>query len=231
MTAPRTALITGASRGLGLELARALATRGWRLVIDARGAAALEGARRELGQHTEVVAISGDVTEESHRQALVEASGQSLELLVNNASELGPSPLPSLAAYPPAELEAVYRANVLAPLRLIQLALPRMAAGARILNLTSDAAVEAYEGWGGYGSSKAALDQLTRVLGAEHPELRVYAIDPGDMRTQMHQDAFPGEDISDRPEAKESVAALLELVEGERPSGRYRAADLAMAAA
>jgi NAD(P)-dependent dehydrogenase (short-subunit alcohol dehydrogenase family) len=231
MTEPRTALITGASRGLGLELARALAARGWRLVIDARGAGALDAAQGELGERTEVIAIAGDITEEYHRQALVEAAGRSLELLVNNASELGPSPLPALAAYPPAELEAVYRANVLAPLRLIQLALPRMPAGARILNLTSDAAVEGYEGWGGYGSSKAALDQLTRVLGAERPELRVYAIDPGDMRTQMHQDAFPGEDISDRPEARESVPALLELVEGERPSGRYRAADLAMAAA
>jgi NAD(P)-dependent dehydrogenase (short-subunit alcohol dehydrogenase family) len=231
MTEPRTALITGASRGLGLELARALAARGWRLVIDARGAGALDAAQGELGVRTEVIAIAGDITDEYHRQALVEAAGRSLELLVNNASELGPSPLPALAAYPPAELEAVYRANVLAPLRLIQLALPRMPAGARILNLTSDAAVEGYEGWGGYGSSKAALDQLTRVLGAERPELRVYAIDPGDMRTQMHQDAFPGEDISDRPEARESVPALLELVEGERPSGRYRAADLAMAAA
>jgi NAD(P)-dependent dehydrogenase (short-subunit alcohol dehydrogenase family) len=231
MTAPHTALITGGSRGLGLELARALAARGWRLVIDARGKGALDAAQGELGERTEVIAIAGDITEEDHRQALVEAAGRPLELLVNNASELGPSPLPALAAYPPAELEAVYRANVLAPLRLIQLALPRMPAGARILNLTSDAAVDGYEGWGGYGSSKAALDQLTRVLGAEQPELGVYAIDPGDMRTQMHQDAFPGEDISDRPEARDSVPALLELIEGERPSGRYRAADLAMAAA
>jgi NAD(P)-dependent dehydrogenase (short-subunit alcohol dehydrogenase family) len=230
MSAP-TALITGASRGLGLELARALARRGWRLVINARGAAALEVARVELAALNDVIAIPGDVTEEWHRQPLIEAAGRPLQLLVNNASDLGPTPLPALSAYPLAELEDVYRTNVLAPLRLMQLALPQMPAGGAILNLTSDAAVEAYEGWGGYGSSKAALDQLTAVLAAEHPRLRIYAVDPGDMRTKMHQDAFPGEDISDRPEARESVPALLELIGGERPSGRYRAADLAMAPA
>jgi NAD(P)-dependent dehydrogenase (short-subunit alcohol dehydrogenase family) len=139
---------------------------------------------------------------------------------------LGPSPQPPLAQYPLAELAQVYRVNALAPLALVQAALPRLARGARIVNVTSDAAVEAYEGWGGYGSSKAALEQLTRVLAAEHPELRVYAVDPGDMRTQMHQEAFPGEDISDRPPPEESVPGLLALLEGDLPSGRYRASEL-----
>jgi NAD(P)-dependent dehydrogenase (short-subunit alcohol dehydrogenase family) len=222
---PSTAIITGASRGLGLALARALAERGWRLVIDARELRAVPG---ELSGG-EVVALAGDVTDESHRRALVEAAGGRVDLLVNNASALGPSPLPGLAEHPLAELERVYRVNVLAPLRLIQLAVPLMPSGARILNVSSDAAVEAYEGWGGYGSSKAALDQLSRVLAAEHPELRVYAVDPGDMRTRMHQDAFPGEDISDRPLPEESVPGLLALVEGDLPSGRYAARELAPA--
>ena len=222
-----TAVITGASRGLGLELARALADRGWRLVIDARRAEELEAARGELAEVTEVIALAGDVCDEQHRGALIDAADGPLQLLVNNASELGPTPLPPLGAYPLEELERVYRTNVLAPLRLAQLALPRIPAGGRILNLTSDAAVEAYDGWGGYGSSKAALEQLSRVLAAEHPRLRVYAVDPGDMRTEMHQRAFPGEDISELPEPSESVPALLELIEGERPSGRYSVAELA----
>ena len=166
----------------------------------------------------------------AHRRALVEAADGRIDLLVNNASALGPSPLPALADYPLDALESVYRVNAVAPLALVQLALPLMPAGARILNVTSDAAVEAYEGWGGYGSSKAALEQLSRVLAAEHPELRVYAVDPGDMRTQMHQDAFPGEDISDRPLPEESVPGLLALIEGDLPSGRYAAAELAAAA-
>jgi NAD(P)-dependent dehydrogenase (short-subunit alcohol dehydrogenase family) len=220
-----TAIVTGASRGLGLALARALAERGWRLVIDARELRAVPG---ELSGG-DVVALAGDVTDESHRRALVEAAGGRVDLLVNNASALGPSPLPGLAEYPLDELERVYRVNVLAPLGLIQLAVPLMPSGARILNVSSDAAVEAYEGWGGYGSSKAALDQLSRVLAAEHPELRVYAVDPGDMRTGMHQDAFPGEDISDRPLPEESVPGLLALVEGDLPSGRYAARELAPA--
>jgi NAD(P)-dependent dehydrogenase (short-subunit alcohol dehydrogenase family) len=222
-----TALITGASRGLGLALARALAERGWRLVIDARGSEALVEARDQLIEATAVVAIAGDVGEESHRRALIDATGGRLELLVNNASVLGPSPQPKLADYPLAELERVYAVNVLAPLRLAQLALPVLEQGrGTVMNITSDAAVEAYEGWGGYGSSKAALEQLTAVLAAEHPGLSIYAVDPGDMRTQMHQEAFPGEDISDRPEPEESVPALLALIDGARPSGRYRAADL-----
>jgi NAD(P)-dependent dehydrogenase (short-subunit alcohol dehydrogenase family) len=226
-----TAIVTGASRGLGLALAGALADAGWRLAIDARGAPDLERAARELGRRAEVVALAGDVADPAHREALVAAAGERIDLLVNNASVLGPSPQPALDAYPLPELERVYRANALAPLALIQLALPRIPPGGRIVNVTSDAAAEAYPGWGGYGSAKAALERLTAVLAAERPELRVYAVDPGDMRTRMHQEAFPGEDISDRPPPAASVPALLELIEGDVPSGRYRAADLVRAAA
>jgi NAD(P)-dependent dehydrogenase (short-subunit alcohol dehydrogenase family) len=218
-----TAIVTGASRGLGLALSSALAERGWRLVIDARDRAALEAAAAGLPGATP---IPGDISDPSHRRALVEAAGGELDLLVNNASLLGPSPQPALADYPLDVLEDVYRVNVLAPLALVQLALPRLAAGARILNVTSDAAVEPYEGWGGYGSSKAALEQLTAILGAEHPGLRVYAVDPGDMNTRMHQEAFPGEDISDRPPPEERVPGLLALIEGDLPSGRYQAGAL-----
>jgi NAD(P)-dependent dehydrogenase (short-subunit alcohol dehydrogenase family) len=221
------AIITGASRGLGLALARALADRGWALVLDARGAVDLERATRELGAVTEVAAIPGDVADPDHRRALVQAAGDRVDLLVNNASVLGPSPQPALAHYPLAELERVYRVNVLAPLALVQLVLPRLPDGGRVVNVTSDAAVQPYEGWGGYGSAKSALDQLTAVLGAEHPSLRIYAVDPGDMRTQMHQEAFPGEDISDRPPAEDSVPGLLALIEEDLPSGRYEARELA----
>ena len=219
-------IVTGASRGLGLALARALAERGWRLVVDARGAEALADATGGLDG---VVGIPGDVADPKHRQALVEAAGAPIDLLVNNASLLGQSPQPALADYPLSELVRVYEVNLLAPLALVQLALPRLSPGAAILDVTSDAAVEPYEGWGGYGSSKAALEQLTAILAAEHPELRVYSVDPGDMRTQMHQDAFPGEDISDRPPPEDSVPALLALIDGTLPSGRYQAADLAAA--
>jgi len=226
-----TAIVTGASRGLGLSLARELAGRGWSLVVDARGAEALEAARLELARCTTVVAVAGDVAEEAHVRRLVEEAGRlgggRLEVLVNNASLLGPSPQPPLARYPLDVLAEVYRVNVLGPLRLTQLALPLLAAaGGRILNVTSDAAVEPYEGWGGYGSSKAALDQLSAVLAVEHPELRVYAVDPGDMRTQMHQEAFPDENISDRPPPERSVPGLLHLIEGDEKSGRYSARAL-----
>jgi NAD(P)-dependent dehydrogenase (short-subunit alcohol dehydrogenase family) len=219
-----TSIITGASRGLGLALARALAAEGHRLVIDARTPSELEAAARELGDR--VTAIAGDIADPAHRAALVAAAGERVDLLVNNASALGPSPQPALADYPLEVLERVLRVNVLAPLGLVQLALPRMAPGATILSITSDAAVEPYPGWGGYGASKAALEQLTAVLAAEHPELHVHAVDPGDMRTRMHQAAFPGEDISDRPEPEASVPGLLALIAGERPSGRWVARDL-----
>lgn len=225
------AIITGASRGLGLAVARALAVRRWALVIDARGAADLERVARELGQLTEVVALPGDVADDWHRGALVEAAGDRIDLLLNNASALGPSPQPALASYPLDVLERVYRVNLLAPLALTQLVLPRLASDGAIINVTSDASVEAYAGWGGYGSSKAALDQVSAVLAAEHPTLKIYAVDPGDMRTQMHQDAFPGEDISDRPPPEESVPGLLRLIEGDLPSGRYQAGDLTPAEA
>jgi NAD(P)-dependent dehydrogenase (short-subunit alcohol dehydrogenase family) len=224
-----TALITGASRGLGLALARALIRDDWKLVIDARGAADLEAVARELGQLGDVTALPGDVWDAAHRRALVNAGGDRIDLLVNNASTLGPSPQPPLSLYPPAELQRVFRVNVLAPLALIQLALAQIPEGGTIINVTSDAAVEAYEGWGGYGSSKAALEQISAVLGAENPDLHVYAVDPGDMRTQMHQDAFPGEDISDRPPPEESVPGFIALIDGQLPSGRYRVYDLVKA--
>jgi NAD(P)-dependent dehydrogenase (short-subunit alcohol dehydrogenase family) len=229
MTAPDSpvAIITGASRGLGLALARALGIRGWRLVVDARTAADLDAAAEEIGPAVRV--IPGDVSDPVHRRTLVAAASDlgRLDLLVNNASLLGPSPQPALADYPLEVLEDVYRVNVLAPLALIQLALPLLAdSRGRVVNITSDASVEAYEGWGGYGGAKAALDHLTAVLGVEQPDLRIYAVDPGDMNTRMHQEAFPGEDISDRPPPEASVPGVLELVEGDRPSGRYRAHDL-----
>jgi NAD(P)-dependent dehydrogenase (short-subunit alcohol dehydrogenase family) len=216
------ALITGASRGLGRALAGALAARGWRLVVDARApgslAAALPGA----------IVLAGDVTDPGHRAALAAAVDGPLDLLVNNASDLGPSPLPALADYPLTELRRVYETNVVAPLAVIQQLAPRLRpAGGTVLNISSDAAVEPYPGWGGYGSAKAALDQLTAILAAEESGLRVYAVDPGDMRTDMHQAAFPGEDISDRPEPAAVVPALLRLLDARPPSGRYRAADWA----
>jgi NAD(P)-dependent dehydrogenase (short-subunit alcohol dehydrogenase family) len=218
------AIVTGASRGLGLALTRALVDRSWRVVADARGRSELE---RVWTSTWDVVPVTGDIADAKHRLALVETAGNEIDLVVNNASTLGPSPLPPLAEYPLDELRRVYDVNVTGPLALVQLALPRLRANGRIVNVTSDAAVEAYEGWGGYGSSKAALEHLTAVLAAEHPELRIYAVDPGDMRTQMQQDAFAGEDISDRPPPEDSLPGLLELIEGSLPSGRYRAHDVA----
>jgi len=222
-----TAIVTGATRGLGFELTRALLREGRRVVIDARGARELGAAERELAELSDVVAVRGSVVDPAHRERLLAAAGAELDLLVNNASVLGPSPQPPLADYPVEVLEHVYRVNVIAPLALAQLVIPRLPEGGRILNVTSDAAVEPYPGWGGYGSSKAALEQLTAILAAEHPALRVYAVDPGDMNTRMHQQAYPGEDISDRPPPSRSVPGLLALIEGDLPSGRYSAAALA----
>lgn len=221
-----TALITGASQGLGLALTRAFAARGWNLVVDARDEALLREATRTLPA---AVAVAGDVTDPGHRETLAAAAEVfgPLDLLVNNASELGPSPLPKLACYPLDALRAVYETNVLAPLALTQLLLPALrAAGGTVVNISSDAAVEPYPGWGGYGPSKAALDHMSATLAVEEPELRVFAFDPGDMRTAMHQRAFPGEDISDRPAASTVVPAVLRLFDERPPSGRYRAADL-----
>jgi NAD(P)-dependent dehydrogenase (short-subunit alcohol dehydrogenase family) len=216
-------IITGASRGLGLALTRALAARGWTLVVDARDAAALEAA---VGGLEGVRAVAGDVTDPGHRSQLVAAAGGEIDLLVNNASALGPSPQPALVRYPLAELRRVLEVNLLAPLALVQEALPRLRAGAAVIDISSDAAVEPYPGWGGYGSSKAALDHLTAILGAEQPGLRVYAVDPGDMRTQLQQEAFPGEDISDRPLPATVVPTLVRLLHSRAPSGRYRAAEV-----
>jgi NAD(P)-dependent dehydrogenase (short-subunit alcohol dehydrogenase family) len=220
-----TAIVTGASRGLGLALARELDARGWHLVVDARGERDLLDATAGL---TRVTPIAGDLADPEHRATLIGAAGPHLDLLVNNASLLGPSPQPALADYPLDVLRRVYEVNVLAPLALVQLALPRLGPGAAIVNVTSDAGVEPYEGWGGYGSSKAALENWGAILAVEHHDLRVYTVDPGDMRTQMHQEAFPDEDISDRPPPEDSVPGLLALIEGAQPSGRYQARELAV---
>ena|SRR5215213_5963311 len=236
MTDRPVALITGASRGLGRALARSLAADGWHLVIDARGTAALEEAAAELraAGAASVDAVPGDVADAGHRRRLVDAAERRgrLDALVNNASVLGPSPQPALAAYPLDVLRSVYEVNTVAPLALTQAALPLLErSGGRVVDVTSDAAVEGYEGWGGYGSSKAALEQLNNVLAAEHPGLRVYRVDPGDLRTQLHAEAFPGEDISDRPEPEVAVPGLRRLLEGDLPSGRYRAQELGAEAA
>ena len=225
-----TALVTGASRGLGRALAAGLACEGFDLIIDARDAVTLDaaaGALRAAG--ATVTAVPGDITDPAHRAALLaaaQAAGR-LDLLVNNAGTLGASPLPALADYPPDELRAAFEANVIAPIALTQLVLPLLrASGGAVLNITSDAAVEAYTGWGGYGAAKAALEQASNVLAAEEPTLRVWWADPGDLRTDMHQLAFPGEDISDRPEPSSVVPAFVRLVTQRLPSGRYRAAHL-----
>jgi NAD(P)-dependent dehydrogenase (short-subunit alcohol dehydrogenase family) len=223
MNASRTVLITGASRGLGRALAQGLAQRGWNLILTARNPADLRVVRDELAQITHVAAIAGDVTDARHREVLaILARGHAgLDAVINNAGALGPSPQPSLLEYPLDVLESVYRANALAPLALIQALHAELKPGARIVNVTSDAAISAYAGWGGYGSSKAALEQLSAVLAAENPHLKVYSIDPGDMQTDMHQAAFPGEDISDRAEPHTRTPAFVQLLEGELPSGRY----------
>jgi NAD(P)-dependent dehydrogenase (short-subunit alcohol dehydrogenase family) len=221
-------VITGASQGLGRALAHELAGRGWALVLDARHEAALAEAVRELpgGPHP---AIAGDVADPAHRRDLAGVAAElgGARALVNNASTLGASPLPPLAELDPATYRRILEVNLVAPVALTAVLLPQLRRhDGVVVNLSSDASVEAYETWGGYGSSKAALDHATRVLAAEEPRLRVYAVDPGDIRTQMHQDAFPGEDISDRPEPTVAVPALVRLLEGSLPSGRYRAAEL-----
>lgn len=226
-TSQPTALITGASKGLGRALTLALADRGWRIVIDARTPAALAAV---AAGRPSVVPVPGDVTDPAHRIALRDAVADlgRLDLLVNNASDLGPSPLPVLGRYPIDDLRSVYETDVVAPLALTQLLLPALrAARGVIVNISSDAAVEAYPGWGGYGSAKAALDQVAAVLGAEEPDLAVYAVDPGDMRTDMHQAAFPDEDISDRPAPESVVPGLLRLLDDRPASGRYRASEWA----
>jgi NAD(P)-dependent dehydrogenase (short-subunit alcohol dehydrogenase family) len=227
------AIVTGASRGFGRAVTAALLDRGWTVVGDARRAYELEMTARELNS-ARLIALPGDVTDASHRDALVAAAigAGRLRLLVNNASRLGPSPQPALADYPASELWAVYHTNLFAPLALIQAALRALTdnAGA-IVNITSDAAVEPYPGWGGYGSSKAGFDQLSAVLAAEARGVAVYAFDPGDMRTEMHQAAFPGEDISDRADPESVVPALLRLLDTRPAAGRYRAADLMLSGA
>ncbi len=224
------AIVTGASRGLGAALAAGLAGAGWALVIDARHADELAAARARIAAVPDrVVAGPGDVTVAAHRADLVAAAVLlgGVDLLVNNAGILGPSPQPYLADYPPGWLRSVYEVNVVAPLALTQLALPALrAAGGAVVNVTSDAAVEPYPGWGGYGSAKAAVDQISRVLGAEEPGVRVWAVDPGDLRTRMHQEAFPGEDIGDRPLPETVVPGFLRLLATRPESGRYRLADL-----
>jgi NAD(P)-dependent dehydrogenase (short-subunit alcohol dehydrogenase family) len=224
----RTALITGASRGLGLALSRSLAARGWNLIITARDASRLRAVRDELAVVTHVAALAGDVIDPKHREALtVLARGHAgLDAIVNNAGLLGPSPQPALLSYPLETLVEVFLANVLAPLALLQELRRELRPGARVVNVTSDAGVNAYEGWGGYGASKAALEQLSAVLAVENPDLRVYWVDPGDMRTDMHQAAYPGQDISDRPLPETRVPGFITLLEGDLPSGRYVAGDL-----
>ena len=225
----KTALITGATRGLGLALARGLAARGWNLILTARDADRLRTVRNELAEITHVAALAGDVIDPAHRESLaILARGHAgLDAIINNAGALGPSPQPRLLDYPLEALVEVFLANVLAPLAIIQELRAELKPNARIINVTSDAAVNAYPGWGGYGASKAALEQLTSVLAVEQPDVRIYAVDPGDMRTDMHQAAYPGEDISDRPLPETKVPAFVAVLEGDLPSGRYVASELA----
>ena len=225
-TPSQTALITGASRGLGYTLARALAgAGGWNLIIDAREASSLETARLELSRTIKVIAIPGDISDPAHRGALGQVAEQmgGLDVLVNNAGILGPSPQPNLLDYPLDVLEEVYRVNVVAQLGVIQAVKDQLKPGARLLNITSDAGVEPYPGWGGYGSAKAAFEHLSAILAEENPQRKVYWVDPGDMRTQMQQEANPGEDISDRPLPESSIPGILQLLSGKLPSGRYQA--------
>lgn len=225
----RVAIVTGASQGLGFALARRLAELGYSLVIDARRPDRLAAAEAELSKLTQLVAVPGDVSDPEHRRRLVDAAAAlgPIDVLVNNASTLGASPLPTLDEIDADVLRTTFDTNVVAPVALYQLASSHLAPRAVIVNVTSDAAVEGYPGWGGYGATKAALEQVGRILAAERPDLRVLTVDPGDMRTEMHQDAFPGEDISDRPVPDSSVPGVIALIHGDQPSGRYSARDVA----
>jgi NAD(P)-dependent dehydrogenase (short-subunit alcohol dehydrogenase family) len=230
LTVPSVAVVTGISQGLGYEITRGLIDAGWHVVGNARHATALAGAVDDL-PGKQITAIPGDVTDPEHRRRLAAAARNAgpVRLLVHNASTLGPSPMPALADLAPAALRDILETNVIAPLVLTQLLLPDLrATGGQIVHITSDAGSEAYAGWGGYGAAKAALNQIGAVLAEEHPQLRVHVFDPGDMNTEMHQLAFPGEDISDRPAPATVVPAFLRLVSGRSPSGRYQVGDLAV---
>ena len=232
MSTSPVAVITGASQGLGFALATALADRGWDLVVDARRADRLDDAAGELRRRTDVTAVAGDVADPEHRAELVAAARSRpgpVRLLVNNASTLGASPLPALDEVTAEVLDRTFAVNVTAPVLLAGALVDDLGEGDTVVNITSDAGVEAYEGWGAYGASKAALEHASRVLAVEHPELRVLHVDPGDLRTEMHQDAFPGEDISDRPPPESAVPGLLALIEGDQPSGRYSVPSPAVA--
>jgi NAD(P)-dependent dehydrogenase (short-subunit alcohol dehydrogenase family) len=216
---------------LGFELAKGLAARGWSVVIDARDASRLEAAAAAVTAHragtSAVVAVAGDIADPAHRQALAHQARTlgPVELIVNNASTLGASPLPPIDRLDDDVLHRVFDVNVIAPLALVREFSNDLNSGATIVNITSDAAVEPYPGWGGYGAAKAALEHASRILAVEHPEWRVLIVDPGDMRTEMHQDAFPGEDISDRPPPEDSVPGLLALIQGDQTSGRFHARE------
>lgn len=222
----RTALITGASRGLGRALADGLAARGWRLLIDARTDVDLRRAADDLQRHTPVTAITGDIVDPGHRAELADAARDGLDAAVLSAGALGPSPLPALTDLDLDDLRQILEVNVVAQLGLVRALLPRMRPDGALMLITSDAAREAYPGWGGYGLSKASFEHLGAVLAVEHPHLRVLVVDPGDLRTDMHQAAFPGEDISDRPPPETVAPSLIALLDGDQPSGRYRAADV-----
>ncbi len=224
----QTALITGASRGLGHALATHLAANGWNVIAAGRDEARLAATR--AAHPAAITTAAGDLRDHAHQIVLAELAREAggLDLLVLNAGTLGPSPLPPVRELDPAALHRLLSINVVAQVSLTQLLLPQLLARPlpTIVSLSSDAASGAYPGWGGYGASKAALDQLMAVLAAELPALTVYAFDPGDMRTDMHQRAFPGEDISDRPEPAAVVPALLDLLRRRPDSGRYQASDL-----
>lgn len=221
----KNALINGASKGFGYALAHSLAEQGWSLVLTARNEEHLSRAREQLSGLTEVSIVVGDISEEKHQLALMNHLVREeikLDLVVNNASELGISPMKPVLEYPVDKILPLIKVNTVAPVAVLQRIMTRLEEGAQIVNVSSDAAVEAYETWGIYGASKAALDHLTAVLAKEHENYYFYSFDPGDMRTDMHQLAFPGEDISDRPLPREkAVPALLDLLSSKRPSGRY----------